>query len=81
MILLISCRFLSFHFTVLYSPLSITADTLTYTITEGNLNNVFGIKQKTGDIYVAKELDYETPPTVRVATEQTSLKLKGLGEK
>ncbi|WAR12271.1 CADN-like protein, partial [Mya arenaria] len=38
-------------------------DTLSYTITEGNLNNVFGIKQKTGDIYVAKTLDYETPPT------------------
>ncbi|XP_060579771.1 LOW QUALITY PROTEIN: neural-cadherin-like [Ruditapes philippinarum] len=39
------------------------ADQLSYTITEGNVNNVFGIKQKTGDIYVAKTLDYETPPT------------------
>lgn len=39
------------------------ADQLAYTITEGNVNNVFGIKQKTGDIYVAKTLDYETPPT------------------
>ncbi|KAH3768189.1 hypothetical protein DPMN_169401, partial [Dreissena polymorpha] len=39
------------------------ADQLMYRITEGNINNVFGIKQKTGDIYVAKMLDYETPPT------------------
>lgn len=37
---------------------------MSYTITEGNVNNVFGIKQKTGDLYVAKTLDYETPPTV-----------------
>ncbi|KAL4234097.1 hypothetical protein ACF0H5_005750 [Mactra antiquata] len=39
------------------------ADQLSYTITEGNINNVFGIKQKTGEIYVAKTLDYETPPS------------------
>lgn len=40
------------------------ADTLTYTITSGNTGNVFGIKSKTGDIYVAKDLDFETPPNV-----------------
>lgn len=43
----------------------IVADTLTYTITSGNTGNVFGIKSKTGDIYVAKDLDFETPPNVR----------------
>ncbi|XP_061162553.1 neural-cadherin-like [Saccostrea echinata] len=40
------------------------ADTLTYTITSGNTGNVFGIKSKTGDIYVAKDLDFETPPNL-----------------
>ena len=41
-----------------------SADLLAYSITDGNIGSVFGIKQKTGDIYVAKTLDYETPPTV-----------------
>ena len=45
--------------------LNFSADLLAYSITEGNVGSVFGIKQKTGDIYVAKTLDYETPPTVR----------------
>lgn len=49
---------------------SYVADTLTYTITSGNTGNVFGIKPKTGDIYVAKDLDFETPPNVsRLATK------------
>ncbi|XP_033753809.1 LOW QUALITY PROTEIN: neural-cadherin-like [Pecten maximus] len=41
-----------------------SSDVLTYTITSGNVGNVFGIKQKTGEIYVARDLDYETPPKV-----------------
>ncbi|XP_071177027.1 neural-cadherin-like isoform X2 [Mytilus edulis] len=36
------------------------ADTLTYSITSGNTDGVFSIRGKSGDIYVARDLDYET---------------------
>ncbi|KAK3086114.1 hypothetical protein FSP39_013724 [Pinctada imbricata] len=42
------------------------ADTLTYTITSGNMNNIFNIKKKTGDVYVARDLDFETPPNLYI---------------
>ena len=42
----------------------LVADQLSYSITGGNVGSVWGIKQKTGDIYVAKTLDYELQPTV-----------------
>ena len=58
-------RFSSYIVSIWLLCSCVTADQLVYTITEGNVNNVFGIKQKTGVIYVAKTLDYETPPTVR----------------
>ncbi|KAK3581134.1 hypothetical protein CHS0354_033929 [Potamilus streckersoni] len=44
------------------------ADVLAYSIIAGNVGNVFGIKQKTGDIYVAKELDYESEPKTYTLT-------------
>lgn len=45
--------------------LDFPADTLTYSITSGNTDGVFSIRGKTGDIYVARDLDYETMTHVR----------------
>lgn len=38
----------------------IAAPNIRYKIASGNVGNVFGIKDSTGEIFVARSLDYET---------------------
>lgn len=44
----------------LYFSFFFTAPNIRYKITSGNVGNVFGIKDSTGEIFVARSLDYET---------------------
>ena len=46
-------------------PISISASRIRYEITRGNFGGAFAVKNMTGAIYVAGQLDYETRKRVR----------------
>ena len=50
-------------------PISISASRIRYEITRGNFGGAFAVKNMTGAIYVAGQLDYETRKRVRIFLE------------
>lgn len=51
---------MNLHFFPFFLFLISAAPNIRYKITGGNIGNVFGIKNSSGEIYVARSLDYET---------------------